>query len=67
MPKCPNCKAEISEINYWESGQIEYDGNIVAGGWAFMQDRERNFQCPECFAPFNDEELAQLGVPAEMK
>lgn len=67
MPICPNCQNVIDEINYWESGQIEFGGNINRQGWAFMQDRERNFQCPECHIPFGPEELEQLGVPENMR
>lgn len=66
MPVCPNCQAEISEINYWESGQIEFGGNLDRTGWAFMQDRELNFQCPECDVPLDAEQLQQLGVPEDL-
>ena len=67
MPECPNCKEDISTIDYWETGQIEFGGNIKRDGWAFMQDRERNFQCPNCHVPFDAADLDALGVPEDMR
>lgn len=67
MPRCPYCHKEITLINYWENGQIEFGGNINRTGWAYMQDRERNFQCPECLVPFDAEDLDKLGVPEDMR
>jgi len=67
MPTCPNCKSETDLIDYWETGQIEFGGNINRSGWAFMQDRERNFQCPNCHIPFDAHELDKLGVTEELR
>lgn len=67
MPLCPNCQSDISLVKYWEKGQIEFGGNIHRTGWAFMQDRERNFQCPECYIPFDAEDLDKLGVQNEIR
>lgn len=67
MPKCPNCGKEISYLNYWQSGQIEFGGNIKRDGWDYMQDPERSFQCPECDIPLDAADLDKLGVPNEMR
>ena len=67
MPACPNCKSELNLIDYWETGQIEFGGNINRSGWAFMQDQERNFQCPNCHIPFDAQELDKLGVTEELR
>lgn len=67
MPLCPNCHSEIRLIDYWSKGQIEFGGNIDRSGWWFMQDEERNFQCPECHLPLDAQELDKLGVPEDMR
>ena len=66
MPECPNCKVDIYEIDYWEKGQIEFDGSL-GKGWAFMQDREINFQCSNCHVPLDSADLDALGVPEDMR
>lgn len=67
MPKCPNCQSEITLINRYQDGQIEFSGNIKRDGWWPMQDNEWKFQCPECDIPFDSEDLDKLGVPTEMR
>lgn len=67
MPRCPNCKVEINQINYFQSGQIEFGGNIKRDGWWYMQDPERILQCPECDISFDAAELDALGVPQELR
>jgi hypothetical protein len=67
VPICPKCNKDINEIFYWQSGQIELGGNIKRDGWWYMQDPERNFQCPERYIPLGPADLDKLGVPEDMR
>lgn len=67
MHACPHCQQELALVDYRDTGQLEYGGNIKRNEWWPMQDRDREFQCPECHHPLDAEDLDSLGVPNQFR